>query len=236
MARLSPAARCTSPKPAAPPLCFAAAPPHCCCAISLPPCRCAVWQLVNGGGPKSASGPPNGLAFCAIRSFFRSKFQTLKTPLSHGLTGLAAIKPVAKSARFSGREQRLVCSGGRGFPSGAPLAVCRCAALFIGLFKAAGQKAPAAHQAALFWRDALIFQERISGPENAPIARFDGLGCYQSRSGEKAESGMAESGNAAVHQAARGFRRRVCAGARRGCAFLRGIWQPCGGRSRCLAL
>ena len=28
----------------------------------------------------------------------------------------------------------------------------------------------------------LRFQEQIKGPKNAPIARFDGLGCYQSRS------------------------------------------------------
>ena len=36
------------------------------------------------------------------------------------------------------------------------------------------------------WRaggpDSLQKQEQISGPENAPIARFDGLGCYQSGS------------------------------------------------------
>ena len=34
----------------------------------------------------------------------------------------------------------------------------------------------------LQWRNLLFFQERIQGPKNAPIARFDGLGCYQSRS------------------------------------------------------
>ena len=28
----------------------------------------------------------------------------------------------------------------------------------------------------------LLFQEQIKGPENASIARFDGLGCYQTRS------------------------------------------------------
>ena len=28
----------------------------------------------------------------------------------------------------------------------------------------------------------LFFQEQIKGPENAPIARFDGLGCYQTGS------------------------------------------------------
>ena len=28
-------------------------------------------------------------------------------------------------------------------------------------------------------------QEQISGPENAPIARFDGFGCYQTRSEKK---------------------------------------------------
>ena len=31
-------------------------------------------------------------------------------------------------------------------------------------------------------RPPLIFQEPIQGPENGPIARFDGLGCYQIRS------------------------------------------------------
>ena len=30
----------------------------------------------------------------------------------------------------------------------------------------------------------LTFQERIWGPENASIARFDGLCCYQNRSGK----------------------------------------------------
>ena len=30
----------------------------------------------------------------------------------------------------------------------------------------------------------LLFQERIQGPKNASIARFDGLGCYQTRSGK----------------------------------------------------
>ena len=30
---------------------------------------------------------------------------------------------------------------------------------------------------------ALLYQEQIQGPENAPIARFDGLGCYEIRSG-----------------------------------------------------
>ena len=41
------------------------------------------------------------------------------------------------------------------------------------------------------------FQEQIQGPKNAPIARFFGLGCYQSRS----ETG--EVFKAAVQQAAR---------------------------------
>ena len=34
-------------------------------------------------------------------------------------------------------------------------------------------------------RVALFFQEQIQGPENASIARFDGLGCYQSSSEKK---------------------------------------------------
>ena len=37
-------------------------------------------------------------------------------------------------------------------------------------------------QAALPWRFLLCFQEQIQAPENAPIARFDGLGRYQTRS------------------------------------------------------
>ena len=31
-------------------------------------------------------------------------------------------------------------------------------------------------------RISLLFQEQIKGPENAPIARFDGLGCYRTHS------------------------------------------------------
>ena len=35
----------------------------------------------------------------------------------------------------------------------------------------------------MVWRAWLLFfQEQIKGPENAPIARFDGLGCYQTGS------------------------------------------------------
>ena len=36
------------------------------------------------------------------------------------------------------------------------------------------QPAADAHRA----RGLLLFQEQIQGPENASIARFDGLGCY----------------------------------------------------------
>ena len=43
--------------------------------------------------------PENGaILACVCHSFFESKFKAPKTPLSHGLTGFAAIKPVAKSA------------------------------------------------------------------------------------------------------------------------------------------
>ena len=37
----------------------------------------------------------------------------------------------------------------------------------------------AAASMARFRRNALLFQEQIKGPENAPVARFDGLGCYR---------------------------------------------------------
>ena len=57
-------------------------------------------------GVASASSSSNGFAFRTMRSFFRSKFQAPKTPLSHGFSGLAAIRVVAESvAAFRARRQ-----------------------------------------------------------------------------------------------------------------------------------
>ena len=51
----------------------------------------------------------------------------------------------------------------------------------------------------------LLFQERIQAPKNAPIARFDRLGCYQSRSEKKAPSGLSGGGRSFGSRAALGF-------------------------------
>ena len=73
----------------------------------------------------------------------------------------------------------------------------------------------AAASMARFRRNALLFQEQIKGPENAPIARFDGLGCYR-----------IGSENALV------FSVRAAAGAcwrRIGSGFLAAFWRLWGG-------
>ena len=55
---------------------------------------------------------------------------------------------------------------------------------------------PASPQAPINARIHCKNKEQISGSENAPIARFDGLGCYQSRS-EKAAGAPERSGGVA---------------------------------------
>ena len=135
--------------------------------------------------------------FRARRSFFRSESKAPKTPLSHGFRGLAAIKPVADSGPT------------RGFGFGFGfwflvfgfwflvfgfwflafgfwfLAATRLLALPVAFTALMTRpRNPPAPVATLWvWHPALFFQEQIQAPKNAPIARFDGLGCYQSRSG-----------------------------------------------------
>ena len=98
---------------------------------------------------------------------FRSEFKAPKTPPSHGLTGFAAIKSGAKSADI----QRVNSSQ-------------------TGLRRLGGMRQPICDQtmngqsAAQATPDSLQKQEQIKGPENASIARFDGLCCYQTRSGK----------------------------------------------------
>ena len=73
----------------------------------------------------------------------------------------------------------------------------RAASLSGGPFRAADEKnasGPAKRPCPL--RGSLLFQEQIQGPENASTARFDGLGCYQTRSKKTARraAGMAGGG------------------------------------------
>ena len=102
-----------------------------------------------------------------IRCKNKSQFKAPKTPPSHGLTGFAAIKSGAKSADI----QRVNSSQ-------------------TGLRRLGGMRQPICDQtmngqsAAQATPDSLQKQEQIKGPENASIARFDGLGCYQTRSGK----------------------------------------------------
>ena len=118
-------------------------------------------------------------------------------PPSHGLTGFVAIKPVARPAMFFGPDQRRKPPCGqasRRFDAGS--------------MRAGHALAAFGNQSAQTWRRSqkpekhsnaanvrkrkeaqpspspvlLQFQEQIKSPKNASIARFDGLGCYQSRS------------------------------------------------------
>ena len=57
----------------------------------------------------------------AFHSFFESKFKAPKTPPSHGLTGLAAIESIAKSApdsKDAGNRKKRTLRGG--FETGLP--------------------------------------------------------------------------------------------------------------------
>ena len=54
----------------------------------------------------------------------------------------------------------------------------------------------------------LFFQERTKGPENAPIARFSGLGCYQTRSEERAQKDTGKA-PADLPRSLRSFGRRA---------------------------
>ena len=63
-----------------------------------------------GGRPRTCSQRLRRFGFHVFRSFFRSEFEAPKTPLSHGLTGLGAIKAGADS----GAEKRLRQAGGGG--------------------------------------------------------------------------------------------------------------------------
>ena len=115
--------------------------------------------------------PPELAAF---HSFFRSKFKVQKTALSHGLTGFVAIKRGAKNHRAPRglrffRKLRRSASDGQTArtDSSGQVARSRTAAALVRRIS----------------RPALIFQEQIQALKNGPVARFDGLGCYQTRSG-----------------------------------------------------
>ena len=62
---------------------------------------------------------------------------------------------------------------------------------------AARQKWQAGHESA--WCTLLWFQEQIQGPENAPVARFDGLCCYQT--GSETGAGLRSAGGCKIRPA-----------------------------------
>ena len=114
------------------------------------------------------------------RSVFRSESKAPKTPPSHGFWGLAAIKPGANSGPPRGLRLWLVACG---FSAAARLFALPVA--FTALMTR--PRNPSTPAAPLWvWHPALRFQKRIQGPKTRPIARFNGLGCYQSRSGKSA--------------------------------------------------
>ena len=154
--------------------------------------------------------------FC---SFFRSESKARKTALSHGLTGLAAIKPGAKKGPEQARDFRRDFGGARRqrepdrqgwqsvlgrFPD-ATRPMVWPATGFDGASKAAPRAGFRVWAAALGLAGPVPLQkqERIQGPKNASIARFFGLGCYQIRSGKGAEQARAFAAARAKGLAAR---------------------------------
>ena len=74
--------------------------------------------------PQRATHARPGTGSDAFRSFFRSKSKPPKTPPSHGLTGFAAIKPIAKNHGFQTSEMvRAATQPDRP----CPIAPCRAA-------------------------------------------------------------------------------------------------------------
>ena len=142
-----------------------------------------------------------------------------KTPLSHGLTGLAAIKPGAKdvsqpAVRLAAFQTQRQMPGparatGHERPGDSPVKVW--------LWAQKVQKARAGEGPK--WRSSLFFQEQIKGLKNAPIAQFDGLRCYQSRSEKapdfstraEAEPARANAGLRSVDRCKNQFAARRCA-------------------------
>ena len=158
--------------------------------------------LASGKAPKSRECAKAALKLSPVQgpfcSGFESKSKAPKTPPSHGLTGFAAIKPVAKPAMFFGPDQRQnpPCRrtsrrfGARSMQAGHALAAFGNQSVQTWRrnqkpeksaqtpqTRESGNKAQRSPSSVL-----LQFQEQIKGPKNASIARFDRLGCYQIRS------------------------------------------------------
>ena len=120
----------------------------------------------------------------AFRSFLEREFNAPKTPPSHGFRGFVAIKEGAKRA-----YRGLI--GVRPFSEAARSVKARTAGKLqpnssrLNCKTTQPQSSDSNSYGALrFWisRLPLFFQEQIKGSKNAPIARFDGLCCYQTRS------------------------------------------------------
>ena len=147
-------------------------------------------------------------------------------PPSHGLTGLAAIKAIAKSAMFSGPDQRRKppcgrASNGFGTPEQSRRGPGHALAAFgnqpARTWQAeAGKQKKRPNAANVRKRKQahpisspvlLRFQEQIKGPENASIARFDGLRCYQTSS---ETSDVFRAGSMAKTDSQTGFKKVRC--------------------------
>ena len=117
--------------------------------------------------------------------------QMPKTPLSHGLTGLGAIKAGARKSALKSALRPAVAVAAFGLLRRQAKAGLRGQ---VGQAAASQQQRPAA-PAAPPWisRPPLFFQEQIQGPQNAPVARFDGPGRYQSRSKNRAAAFKAQT-------------------------------------------
>ena len=133
---------------------------HAACKKTSPRLRCQLPPQPNKSPWNPPETAPPRFEFRFFCSVFRSESKAPKTPPSHGLTGLAAINPIANS----------------GPPRGLQALSNRTVKPKLGCANGSEQTAAAA----ALWIShlALRFQERIQGPKNAPIARFDGLWCY----------------------------------------------------------
>ena len=131
----------------------------------------------------------------AFRSFFRSKFKAPKTALSHGFRGLAAIKAGAEPAMLSGRLGRTCFAAPASARFHAGLRAFRpvyrppLSSRLAPANRPSAEQIPGAAVQTTQKRRRIcrlgsfaLFRERIQSPKNAPIARFSGLGRYQSRS------------------------------------------------------
>ena len=148
--------------------------------------------LVSPTKRSKAGFIPARLALLLVCSGIRSQFKARKTPPSHGLTDFAAIEVVAGNAGLrragGGCETGCWAAVMQGAPGEMPPPCKRPvkpglrAALMPDAAQSRAADAKRKAGAARMRMFPLSFRERIQGPQNAPIARLDGLCCYRSGS------------------------------------------------------